>query len=181
MDFSDVLYYSEDSPSGLRWKLKTASKILVDGVAGSRGENRWIVRIESTAYLAHRIVYELHYGCIPEDYDIDHIDRNPLNNRIENLRAVPHSVNMRNTKLQKNNKSGKTGVNYKEIYDPRTDYLYKGWRAEWRSLEGKNCTKLFSTRRYGYEEAFKLACEYRKKMIEELNQRGANYSETHGE
>lgn len=41
---------------------------------------------------------------------IDHIDHNPLNNRIENLRLVSHHENQKNLKLAKNNKTGASGV-----------------------------------------------------------------------
>jgi hypothetical protein len=36
-------------------------------------------------------------GRAPDGLEWDHIDRNPCNNRRGNLRAVTHSVNMRNT------------------------------------------------------------------------------------
>ena len=40
----------------------------------------------------------------------DTIDQDPLNNRWSNLRAVPHSENMRNVSLRKDNTSGVCGV-----------------------------------------------------------------------
>lgn len=180
MDFNEYFYYDESSPSGLRWKVKLNRKIVIGSPAGSRGRSSWSVRLFGRLYRVHRIIYELLNTNFNVDFDIDHIDRNPFNNKIENLRCVSHSVNMRNLSLNKNNTSGVTGVAYKEIYDKRKDYLYKGWRAEWRGLDGKNCTKLFSVRKYGYDEAFRLACEHREKMINELNERGAGYSPTHG-
>ena len=42
--------------------------------------------------------------------DIDHIDHNPSNNMIENLRTVTHKENCQNRTLRKDNKSGKSGV-----------------------------------------------------------------------
>ena len=42
--------------------------------------------------------------------EIDHIDRNKLNNTRGNLRYVNHSINMANLPLFKNNKSGIPGV-----------------------------------------------------------------------
>ena len=40
----------------------------------------------------------------------DHKDRDPLNNRRENLQAVPHHVNMKNKRAYHNNTSGVPGV-----------------------------------------------------------------------
>ena len=47
--------------------------------------------------MAHRLIWIYHYGQDP-DLDIDHIDRNRANNRIENLRLVTRSQNNHNAK-----------------------------------------------------------------------------------
>ncbi len=59
-------------------------------------------------YGVHQIIYLLHYGYIPEN--IDHIDNNPLNNNIDNLRAVEHKQNMLNRRKSRNNTSGVKNV-----------------------------------------------------------------------
>lgn len=59
---------------------------------------------------AHRVIWALIYGAWP-DGEIDHIDGNPANNRLSNLRVVSHALNGRNLKLKKNNTSGHCGVN----------------------------------------------------------------------
>lgn len=41
----------------------------------------------------HRIVWMIHHGVIPSDKVIDHIDRDKLNNTIENLRLATPSEN----------------------------------------------------------------------------------------
>jgi len=41
---------------------------------------------------------------------IDHVDRNPLNNRKENIRPCTHRQNIRNSGKRKNNTSGYKGV-----------------------------------------------------------------------
>lgn len=48
------------------------------------------------------------HGVDPDD--IDHINGDPSDNRLENLRNVSHEVNGRNLARRKNNTSGVTGV-----------------------------------------------------------------------
>jgi len=60
-------------------------------------------------FMAHRVVWLLHYGEWP-DGEIDHIDGNGLNNRIENLRVVDRKQNMYNRPIYKCNKIGYKGV-----------------------------------------------------------------------
>lgn len=46
---------------------------------------------------AHRIAWALfHQDCPPSHLEIDHIDRNKLNNRMDNLRLVTRSENAKN-------------------------------------------------------------------------------------
>lgn len=48
-------------------------------------------------YKAHRLAWLLHYGVWPK-HEIDHINGNRADNRISNLRDVPHHVNQMNQK-----------------------------------------------------------------------------------
>jgi hypothetical protein len=57
----------------------------------------------------HRIIWAMHYGEWPKK-EIDHIDGNPFNNRIENLREVDHLTNGRNQRTPINNTSGACGI-----------------------------------------------------------------------
>lgn len=43
-------------------------------------------------YQAHRVIWALHHGCWP-NAEIDHIDGNPTNNRLENLRPASRCEN----------------------------------------------------------------------------------------
>ena len=62
-------------------------------------------------YLIHRIIYEAHKGKIPDNLVVDHIDRNPENNAITNLRIVPRSINNMN----------KIKMGKGKIFDYKTD------------------------------------------------------------
>jgi hypothetical protein len=61
-------------------------------------------------YLVHRVAWLLTHGSWPVG-DIDHIDGNPTNNKLENLRDVSHSTNLQNRKsATSKNKTGFLGV-----------------------------------------------------------------------
>lgn len=70
----------------------------------------WCVCLNGKKHYAHRIIWKMHYGEIPEGKQIDHIDQNGLNNRIQNLRLVCQSQNNKNKPRLKNNTSKFTGV-----------------------------------------------------------------------
>jgi hypothetical protein len=65
--------------------------------------------IFKTRVKAHQVVWALHNGSWPET-GIDHINGNPSDNRIENLRCVSQAENMMNIRMRKDNKSGCVGV-----------------------------------------------------------------------
>lgn len=100
------------------------------------------------------------------------------NNRIDNLRKVSQQVNKRNKPKQKNG-TANTGVclNRKKWSGGILEYYV----ARWYDLSGTLRGKHFRIDTLGADEAFRLACEYRAKMIQQLNEQGASYSETHGQ
>jgi hypothetical protein len=63
-------------------------------------------------HYAHRIVWVMHNGPIPDGMQIDHVDGDGTNNRIENLRLVTPTENKRNMRKPKTNTSGYVGVTY---------------------------------------------------------------------
>lgn len=56
-----------------------------------------------------RNVWKLAYGAFP-DGEIDHINRDPSDNRLENLRVCTRSENNRNRRTYSTNTSGHKGV-----------------------------------------------------------------------
>jgi len=62
-----------------------------------------IVKAGGKRYYYHRLVWQLYYNkMIPENYEIDHIDGNKLNNKIENLRIVSSRENKQNQVVHRN-------------------------------------------------------------------------------
>lgn len=170
-DISEYLYYDETSKTCLRWKKKPAPVIIVGDEAGCKGGNRFLVRFQEKLLQAHRVVMVLN-GIDVHGKLVDHIDGNPMNNKLSNLRVVTASENSKNLSLSKRNTTGVIGVRYAQ-----EDNRYI---AQWYGLSGECKSKSFACKKYGETEAFRLACEYRKQMIAELNQQGAGYTERHG-
>ena len=55
------------------------------------------VRIKNKEFMMHRVIWFYVHGKWP-DYEIDHINNDPSDNRICNLRDVPHYINLQNTR-----------------------------------------------------------------------------------
>ena len=66
--------------------------------------------IKRKSYLIHRLIFLFHYGYLPKI--IDHIDGNPLNNDIKNLRVATHIENCQNAKKRTSNTSGYKNVSW---------------------------------------------------------------------
>jgi hypothetical protein len=185
--WEDYFYYDETSPSCLRWKisvysgcgLKTQNVRENQEIQHKDREGYFVVGLMKRRYKVHRIIYEMFYGEIPEGMVIDHVDRDKENNKIENLRAVSCKVNSRNTKRYSSNTSGVTGVSLQTSY--KSSGNYTAYVANWTDLEGVKHGKSFSILKYGEELALKLAEEYRRSKIAELNAQGAGYNDTHGD
>lgn len=105
----DQLDYCKDSGVFI-WKVKKGGLAQVGAIAGSIDSKGYRqIRLCRKSYLAHRLAWLYVYGEMPKS-DIDHIDRNPKNNSINNLRLCTHSENHQNVGLRSSNSSGYSGV-----------------------------------------------------------------------
>lgn len=187
INWCDYFYYDETSPSGLRWatdrwsgKNYSVKKVSKGDPVGTRQPTGyWATHFKMGSFKIHRIIWELCNGEIPKNCVVDHMDGDNYNNILSNLRIVSERENNMNTKMYKNNTTGTVGV-YLDSKKDRKGVARKYYKASWMELDGKQKTKAYSIEIYGEQEAFRLASEYRTKMIEELNSQGAGYTERHG-
>ena len=112
LEYLNTLFtYTEND---LFWKIDRArGKIKAGDLVGSitsSGYKR--VMINYKEYPLHRIVFFMHYGYVPKI--IDHINGNPLDNNIKNLRDANAQTNQYNRKRGINNTSGCKNVSWHE-------------------------------------------------------------------
>ncbi len=79
-----------------------------------------VVGIKGKMYQVHRLVLFAFKGLPPDNKVCDHIDRNPLNNNIENLRWVTQQENTLNRKVW-----GRSNLKGVSIW-PQKSYLKDG-------------------------------------------------------
>jgi len=99
---NELLTVDSSSLTGLTWKVNRRGTAKAGSTAGSQGSSgagvpHYQVKVEGVSYLAHRVIWKMTNGKDPENV-IDHIDNNPLNNNISNLRDVTQGENMLNRK-----------------------------------------------------------------------------------
>ena len=117
---TDDMYYCYDT-GDFFWKDVLKHKNRKSGALGTpkrrcNGQvQSLIITYKGIKYGAHRIAYYLHHGNCPDV--VDHIDGNPLNNRIDNLRPADPTLNLWNQKRRVNNTSGLTGVVWHKATD----------------------------------------------------------------
>ena len=112
----------EYTDAGLVWKLRPRSDFAthqawrttngkyVGKLAGSLCSEGYVtVGIDSRRYKLHRIVWLYHHGRWPVG-DIDHINHDRTDNRIENLRDVPRHINAKNNSPQAGRSGDIVGV-----------------------------------------------------------------------
>ena len=79
------------------------------GFAWGCGRGYRGVSVDGEGYFAHRIAWLISYGRWPEG-DVDHINGDKSDNRLENLRDVPRWLNVHNGGVRRDSGSGVRGV-----------------------------------------------------------------------
>jgi hypothetical protein len=76
----------------MTWNARYSGKVA--GFAMPAGYR--VVSVDSRHYQAHRVIWEMMIGPIPDGMLIDHRDKDPRNNNIRNLRLATRTENNRN-------------------------------------------------------------------------------------
>lgn len=138
-ELKELLNYNPDT--GIftwRYSRRGAKK---GSTAGSNdGYGYTSIRVNSKPYGSHRLAWLYMFGAWPKN-QIDHINHDRVDNRIENLREVTRQENGRNLALNKKNTSGVTGVRRKG--------------NQWYATIGVNGSKV---RLGGFKDKFEAIC-----------------------
>lgn len=111
--------YFEYRDGELFWKINASPTAQSGSKAGcfDSSSGYYKTSINGKDHGIHRLIFVMHYGFFPKN--IDHIDRDPLNNKIENLREATTAQNAWNTTDHPRNTSG-----YKNV-------LFRKTRGKW--------------------------------------------------
>lgn len=115
------LYYNPNTGDFIRMVARSNCSIAGETIKTKPRHGYLHITVNSTLYPAHRLVWLYMTGEWPED-QIDHINHDKTDNRINNLREVTQQENSRNQCICIRNKSGVTGVHW--------DKERKRWHAQ---------------------------------------------------
>lgn len=124
-EIKEAVHY--DPSTGVFTWLKPDKKhsFLIGKEAGSNEGRYRRISVLGQRYLAHQLAFLYMLGCIPKE--IDHFNRNGLDNRWSNLRETTHSDNLMNRSDFKRSTSGCRGVSWHKRHNQwRAMIKYKG-------------------------------------------------------
>lgn len=106
VDTLNAMFTFDPETGSLLWKERIDARghrtsRYVGKPAGTKYPGGYLrITIGKLSFGAHRIVWAMHHSTPPEDMEIDHIDHNPANNRIENLRLTTKAQNQWNQRVR---------------------------------------------------------------------------------
>jgi hypothetical protein len=106
-----LLHYNADSGI-FTWKHSRGPRARAGDEAGAVDSYGYVViKVDFRLYKAHRLAWLYVHGRWPES-QLDHINGNPSDNRLLNLREASDAENAQNKKLPKSNTSGLMGATW---------------------------------------------------------------------
>lgn len=105
----ELLAYSPET-GAFYWRVRAGCRAAGSAAGSTRRDGYVTVRVDGSRHFAHRLAWFYCHGAWPMQ-TVDHIDGNPSNNQLSNLRDVSHRKNLHNrTRPQSNNTHGFLGV-----------------------------------------------------------------------
>lgn len=161
-EYLDECFYADYEKGILVWKARPATHfksekigsntnaMFAGRVAGCIGKDGYVlVGINGRRKLAHRIIWEMKNGPVPDGMYLDHINHDKADNRISNLRLVTRRQNNIHTRIRKDNASGFKGVTFHKKL------------GKWMSSVSINCKRHY----LGYFTTPELANKARQEFI----------------
>lgn len=103
-------------------------------------------------YLAHRVIWVIAHGAWPRQ--IDHINGDPADNRLTNLRSVTSQENQQNMSRARNNTSGCTGVTWDQAREKWIAQIQNGGRnvhlGRFSDRDEAICARKVAEAKYGF-------------------------------
>ena len=98
---------------GILYHKHSVGNLKAGSVAGHLHHSGYLhVRVNGIHNTVHNVIWMMHFGAIPEGYEVDHIDRVRSNNLISNLRLATRQQQCANRKTPITNRSGYKGVSF---------------------------------------------------------------------
>lgn len=144
----------------LYWKVNKGPVKVGDRAGATDDVGREQICFNRNMYYSHRLIWIYHFGDIPNEMEVDHINRNNKDNRIENLRLAHRWENEYNKSIRSDNTSG-----YKGVWFCRRS---SKWKAEIIKQKKKVHIGTFENK----EEAFKATQEMRILLHKEFHCNG---------
>lgn len=120
-----------DSDNNLVWKVNRGGGARVGDVSCKSKDTSgyFIVTVDGVHLAAHRVIWIMRHGDIPDGMQVNHIDLCKTNNADSNHELVAHATNCRRRGPQKKSKTGYGGVHYRKDRDK--------WRVCTRNEKGE--------------------------------------------
>lgn len=148
-----------------QWNRQNAGKEAFIQVTRGGYRSGWI----KANYKAHRVAFAIFYGRWPGG-EVDHINGDRADNRINNLRDVPKSENARNVGVGVRNTSGIMGVTWNKRSRRWSAQIFKGGKmtilGRFETIEEAARVRSAAERELGYQQGHGRRSSYQRALAD---------------